>query len=39
MNPAPSPHLKNKYIFNNTAVTPQGKKQYLCGVISKRYGI
>jgi len=27
------------YILNVTALTPQGKKQYLCGVVSKRYGM
>ena len=28
-----------KYTLNVTALTPQGKKQYLCRVISERYGI
>jgi len=29
----------HKYILNFTALTPQGKKQFLCGVISRRYSI
>ena len=31
------PRRIQKYVLNVTALTPQGKKQYLCGVISKRY--
>jgi hypothetical protein len=29
----------NNYILINTAVTQQGKKRYLCRVLSLRYGI
>jgi hypothetical protein len=33
-NPAQSRRFKILHILKNTAVTPQGKKQYLCGVLS-----
>jgi len=37
--PASTPQdIKNIYILIVTALTPQGKKRHLCGVISERYG-
>ena len=34
-----TPEPQNKYILNDTGTTPEGKKRYLPGMISERYGI
>ena len=34
-----TPEPQNKYIFNDTGNIPEGKKRYLPGMISERYGL
>ena len=34
-----TPEPQNKYILNDAGTTPEGKKRYLPGMISERYGM
>jgi len=37
--PRATPEPQHKYMLNDTGTTPEGKKRYLPGMISKRYSI